>query len=369
MCLILDMASSSPCEVLLLNRCSPRLTCSMLRSMTSPAAIETLAALLPPLLGAFERIEWVQRHLHPTIAPRLAEELASPIAALAGPVRELVEVDWPEDMRFMCDRLVEVARDTAQLMTAFVEAAGSSGEVVDLYRALRRFARVQEALYPLAPVLEPVSRWFVEPLRRADDALVARLRESALEDRDRPVGVLHAQNERGSRGGFSVYVPETWDGHARMPLVVALHGGHGHGRDFLWTWLREARTRGMLVLAATSRDRTWSLLGPDEDADGLRRMLETVFARYAVDRARVLVTGMSDGGTYALFAGLVHDLPFTHLAPISGVLHPMLLTEGAIGRAAGRPVYLVHGALDWMSAVQRARLSRDLASTAGSHLP
>ena len=334
----------------------------------TPAAIETLGALLPPLLGGFERIEWVQRHLHPTLAPRLADELAPRADALAGPVRALEELAWPVEMRLMRDRLVEVAHETGQLITAFVDAARESGDPIDLYRALRRFARVQEALYPLAPALEPVSRWFLEPARRGDDALIAQLHEAALHDHEVEVGVLHAQNERKSRGGFSLYVPETWDGRTAMPLIVALHGGHGHGRDFLWSWLREARTRGMLVVAATSRDRTWSLLGHDEDADGLGRMIDAVSGRYPVDRSRVLLTGMSDGGTYALLCGLRADTPFTHLAPISGVLHPMLLAEGIVARAAGRPIYLVHGALDWMFPVHTARLSRHVLLEAGARL-
>ena len=46
-----------------------------------------------------------------------------------------------------------------------------------------------------------------------------------------------------------MYVPEYYDAARSWPLVVALHGGSGHGRDFLWTWLREARTRGVIVAA------------------------------------------------------------------------------------------------------------------------
>src|SRR5262245_28875552 len=91
------------------------------------------------------------------------------------------------------------------------------------------------------------------------------------------VGVLHDKNERDMRGGFTLYVPEWWDGETAMPLIVALHGGHGHGRDFLWAWLREARTRGLIVLAPTSRGRTWSIMGiEDVDADRLRETIAFV---------------------------------------------------------------------------------------------
>src|SRR5207245_4525343 len=143
------------------------------------------------------------------------------------------------------------------------------------------------------------------PARRDDDDLFSRLRDSALRDDHVRTGVLHAQNERDARGGFSVYVPEHWDGTTPAALVVALHGGHGHGRDFLWSWVREARARGVLVLAPTSRERTWSIMGgEDVDAEALRRMIALVAERYPVDRARVLLTGMSDGATYAFLCGL-----------------------------------------------------------------
>jgi len=334
-----------------------------------PGVIDSVGELLAPLLGSLERVEWVQRHLYPPLAGRLAEELAPGTAAITPPLRALEGLAWPDELHVMRDRLVEVARQTLDLVAAFVEAARSPEDPIGLYRALRRFARIQEALYPLAPALEPVSRWFLEPARRGDAELVARLRDGAVRDDGPRVGVLHASNERDARGGFSLYVPEQWDGQAPMPLVVALHGGHGHGRDFLWSWLREARSRGALVIAPTSRERTWSIMGgPDVDAEGLREMVTSVSSRYAVDHARVLLTGMSDGATYALLCGLGADTPFTHLAPACGVLHPFLLVNGAMARAAGRPIYLVHGALDWMFPVRTARMAREALQTAGARL-
>jgi phospholipase/carboxylesterase len=329
---------------------------------------EATDALLAALLAALDRVEWVQRHLFPPRAAELAARLAPHAAGLAAPLRTLEAAAWPDDLRSLRDRLALVTRQGIELIAAFA-AASRSGEPIGLYRALRGFAALQEALYPLCPVLAPVSRWFLEPGRRGDDALVGRLRDAALREDGARVGVLHARNDRSSRGGLSLYVPETWDGRGPAALVVALHGGSGHGRDFLWSWVREARARGALLLSPTAQERTWSIMGgEDVDAPRLRAAVEDVAARYHVDRARVLLTGMSDGATYALVCGLTDGMPFTHLAPACGVLHPFLLAGGGIAAARGRPIYLIHGALDWMFPVPTARMARAALETAGARV-
>jgi len=336
--------------------------------MLSPACAAATGALLSALLGALDRAEWVQRQLFPPQAGRLAQQLAPHAERLAGPLAAFEAQAWPDDLRFLRERLAQVARQALELIEAFGAAAGT-GEPIGLYRALRRLGPLQEALYPLYPVLGPVSRWFLEAGRRDDDDLVERLRAGALREDGARSGILHAQNDRASRGGLSLYVPETSDGRKEAPLIVALHGGSGHGRDFLWAWLREARTRGALLLSPTAQERTWSIMGgEDVDAPRLVAAVEEVARRYPVDRSRVLLTGMSDGATYALLAGLAEDTPFTHLAPACGVLHPYLLAEGGIHRARGRPIYLVHGALDWMFPVETARMARRALEGAGARV-
>ena len=75
-------------------------------------------------------------------------------------------------------------------------------------------------------------------------------------------------------------------------------------------------------------------------------MVEKVAETWCVDPGRVMLTGMSDGGTFTMICGLQESVPFTHLAPISGVLAP--LDSNARRRVAEKPVYLVHGGRDWM---------------------
>ena len=136
---------------------------------------------------------------------------------------------------------------------------------------------------------------------------------------------------------------------------MALHGGSGHGRDFLWTWLVEARTRGAILLSPSSLDSTWSLMGRDLDSGNVAAMVERISQRWHVDRQKLLLTGMSDGGTFCYVSGLRPDSPFTHLAPSSASFHPLLVEGTSRERLAGLPIYLMHGVLDWMFPVDIAR--------------
>ena len=115
---------------------------------------------------------------------------------------------------------------------------------------------------PSSRPLPPLNRFFVEAERQEDDALLAKLAaaDAARDD----VGVIHADNAKAQRGGFSLYVPEYYAADREHPLIVALHGGSGHGRDFLWTWLVEARTRGAILLSP-------DIEGSNMVADGARR--------------------------------------------------------------------------------------------------
>jgi phospholipase/carboxylesterase len=109
-------------------------------------------------------------------------------------------------------------------------------------------------------------------------------------------------------------------------------------------------------------------MGPDEDAANLAGIVELVRSRWSVDSSRLLLTGMSDGGTYSYLCGLPEDSPFTHLAPISASFHPMLLGGTTPERLNDLQVYLVHGALDWMFPIDVARMARDTLRAAGARV-
>jgi phospholipase/carboxylesterase len=216
----------------------------------------------------------------------------------------------------------------------------------------------------LAAKFPPVSDFFVDPAMRDDGALKARLEQPAAET----TGVFHDHNESGSRGGFSFYVPEYYTPGRAWPLVMALHGGSGNGRNFLWSWLRDIRSLGAILVAPTATGPTWALMGEDTDTPNLMRILKTVRGRYNVDETRMLMTGLSDGGTFCWVSGLDRGSPFTHLAPVAATFHPLMAEMADAERLRGLPIFLVHGRLDWMFPVQVARQTSNLLSAAGAEV-
>lgn len=319
--------------------------------------LEDLAVVAPALLQALEALGFVARYLNPPDLPRVMQAVEGRDGDLRAALGRLAA--WPESLAQLRGPL-EAAGTEA--LAAFDEL-GEAGDLRAIFRALRHTARAQEALYPLAAVLPPVSRYFLELSTRGDADLQARFAKAPTRA---DTGVMHSDDEPGSRGGFSMYVPETYTPDVALPLVVALHGGSGNGRAFLWSWLRDARSHGAILVAPTAVGATWALAGPDLDTPNLRRIVAAVRARWNVDPSRLLLTGLSDGGTFGYVTGLEPSSPFTHLAPIAASFHPMIAQMADPDRIAGLPIHLAHGELDWMFPVDVARQAHRALSAAGA---
>jgi phospholipase/carboxylesterase len=326
----------------------------------SEAVVDDIVAALPPLLQSLEALGYIARHLNPPDFGRVMQAAGAPDIALQSVRSRLT--DWPAEFADVRTSL-ETASDAALAAFKGLRAVqDGNGDLIAVFRALRHAPRAQEALYPLAEKFPPVSEFFVDPARRDDANLLARLAEPARPD----TGIMHNHNEPGSRGGFSLYVPEYYRPERAWPLVVALHGGSGNGRGFLWSWLRDARSFGAILVAPTATGSTWTLMGDDTDTPNLGRIVDLVRERWNVDPARLLLTGMSDGGTFCYVSGLESASPFTHLAPVAATFHPLMAEMANAERLRGLPIYLVHGRLDWMFPVQVARQTQAALSAAGA---
>lgn len=323
---------------------------------------DALSAAGVATLTALGSLEAAARYLHPPEIPQLRRALTPHYEELERSLAAYHAATPPPPLAAFHARFGEGAELTRRSLEMFLAVAAPQESIAKMIASLRTFCRALEALYGLHR-FPPLSRYFVEaPFHDRLGDLEGAPPEGVS------VGLHHSGGERGAdvRGGFCLYVPESYDGSEPWPLVVALHGGSGSGRDFLWSWLREARGRKFLLAAPTSHGPTWSLMGPDLDSKTLRAMVGYIASHWRTDRSHVLLTGLSDGATYTFLEGLAEGSPFTHLAPVSGVLHPASLVGGHRARAAGRKIWLVHGRLDWMFPVATAEMAAEELGGAGA---
>ncbi len=325
-------------------------------------ALDDLMVLLP-LLQAVEALGFVSRHFNPPDFAQVMEACGSPDADVRAALPRLD--GWPQGL---ADVRAALEAGSESVLQAFAELRAAPDQpdgLTAVFKALRHLPRAQEALYPLASGLPPVSRLFLDPRRRDD---TTRLRSLAEATPREDTGVHHIESAPGARGGFSLYVPEDYHPAHAWPLVFALHGGSGNGRGFLWSWLRDARTQGAILVAPTSVGRTWAISGDDADTPNLSRILAWVRSRWTIDPERMLLAGMSDGGTFAYVSGLEPASPFTHLAPTSAAFHPMMAQFADPDRLSGLPIHITHGAQDWMFPVSMAREAQAALAAAGARV-
>ena len=149
------------------------------------ALLDAATALVPPLLNALEALAFAGRHLHPPHLPRIAAAL-EPFEA---PVREgrarFDAVKWPDDLQFFRSQLVLSSDATLRALDGVAQSATDPNGVMRAYRSMRSSTQAVEALYPLSFMLPPVSRFFLEPERRQDDALGASHRGRRCDARRR----------------------------------------------------------------------------------------------------------------------------------------------------------------------------------------
>jgi phospholipase/carboxylesterase len=208
-----------------------------------------------------------------------------------------------------------------------------------------------------------VNSFFLDPAHRHDADLQKHLMR---QPHPADTGVMLLGDNPDERDAVWIYVPETYHTSIQHPVVFALHGGSGRGRAFMWSWVAACRSRGAILIAPTSLGKTSAIQGEDRDAAHIATILAFVRRKWTIDERRILLTGMSDGGTFAYTSGLVAGSPFTHLAPVAAAFHPMLTTMADEDQIDGLPIHIIHGRRDWMFPIAMAQEAQQHLSRAGA---
>lgn len=119
---------------------------------------------------------------------------------------------------------------------------------------------------------------------------------------DKPGKIRVDERERT----YSLHVPGHYDGTEAVPLLIALHGrlGTGSGEERLAHLDKVSDEHGFLVVYPDGLDRSWAdgRGGTPAERSGvndvkfLSALMGALESDYKVDRARIYVAGMSNGG-------------------------------------------------------------------------
>ena len=143
------------------------------------------------------------------------------------------------------------------------------------------------------------------------------------------------------RDGY-LYVPKNYRASQPAPLVIWLHGGGGDASD-ADHMMPIADRFGIVLLSLDSRHNTWdgidSPFGPD--VMFIDKALQHTVQHLAIDPRRVVLAGLSDGGSYALALGRSNGDLFTHLVAVA----PWRLSPPS--ESVGKPrIFVGHGTRD-----------------------
>jgi predicted peptidase len=141
---------------------------------------------------------------------------------------------------------------------------------------------------------------------------------------------------------YLLYLPKDYAQQDSWPLLLFLHGAGERGDD-----LERVKVHGPPKLIAAGKELPFIVVSPQCPSNQwwqpheLTALLDEIVEKYAVDRDRIYVTGLSMGGfgTWSL-AGFSPDR-FAALVPICGGGDPNL-----VRRFARLPVWVFHGAKD-----------------------
>ena len=183
---------------------------------------------------------------------------------------------------------------------------------------------------------------------------MTRLQTGRAYSKDVPTGVVHASRQAdGQTFFYTLDVPVTYDPARRYQVRVHLHGGVTARED---NRPRGAGGRGALAGAEQI------YITPDSWVDApwwseaqvinLRAILDAVKRTYNVDENRVVLSGVSDGGTGAFYVAMRDTTPYASLLPLNGFL--MALATRVLGvrdelflnNLLNKPFFVVNGGHD-----------------------
>ncbi len=150
-----------------------------------------------------------------------------------------------------------------------------------------------------------------------------------------------------------LFIPTTYSAAVPAPFVLGLHGSLGSASNLIELLSPYAEDHGFIVLAVDSRNSTWDGVQQTFGVDVafIDSALAYAFKRCAVDANHVIVSGVSDGGTYSIGLALANGDLFRRSVAHS----PAAIKESNSGRTGHPEFFVSHGTQDTVVPVARSR--------------
>lgn len=165
-------------------------------------------------------------------------------------------------------------------------------------------------------------------------------------------GFLFGEHRTGTRTmAYAVYVPRAYDARKPSPCILFLHGKGESGTDgskqiiqglgSAVLWNADEWPCIIVLPQKPDAERQW-----EEYAPGVMGILANVKARWNIDKDRVYLTGLSQGGHGTWTLASMHSDTFAAIAPICGYARPMSPEQVAASIPRSMPVWAFHGLAD-----------------------
>ncbi len=327
-------------------------------------ALTTLQNEVVEFLRAFETI---QENLR---LGAVAESQAQMDAAIGDTFRRFdstfAQLTPPTGMKELHERFCVAITELGKSCNLFMTKPSQQWTLAFLH-SRRAYCQGLYELYELRDQLPLIAAYFLMPGAQAPAAAAPGAVATGFIQRKRQGAAESARRGQitDDRSDYTLYIPEDYSPERPLPLIVALHGGYGQGYEYVWTWLRPARSRGYAILAPKSLGETWDMRAPSTDTRSVVRMLDEIASEYSIDRDRVYLSGLSDGGIFTYLLGLEQSQLFRGIAPVAGALHQAVDRMLREGRGKDTPIFVVHGVHDFIFPVSFTRQTCDLLKQIG----
>ena len=146
---------------------------------------------------------------------------------------------------------------------------------------------------------------------------------------------------------FYLLTPPDYTKEKTCPLIISLHGAGEKGDRMVRYWKDAAAKRGMILLCPNSNVYGWD----QASAMNILRSIDYVIQTCSINREKIMLSGISAGGSITYALGLAGKGSIPYLNPMSTVLQDQYLEYTKDGGKA--KLYITHGAKDAMISAEQ----------------